>query len=86
MFWNVNYKVVQAKKSGDRTNWINVGMAFKREDKFSMKLDTYPIPNEKGEVWLQLYERMEGDAVQKENAEKQEQEDVYKNSYGGTAK
>ena len=78
--WNVNYKVVQAKKSGDRTNWINVGMAFKREDKFSMKLDTYPIPNEKGEVWLQLYERME-DEIQKENAKEQEQKNVHKNGY-----
>ena len=84
--WNVNYKVVQARKSGDRTNWINVGAAFKRENKFSMKLDSYPIPNEKGEVWLQLYERMEGDEVQKKNAENEEQEAVYKNSYGGTAK
>ena len=83
--WNVNYKVVQAKKSGDRTNWINVGMAFKREDKFSMKLDTYPIPNEKGEVWLQLYERTE-DGLQKEDAEGQKQEAFHEKSYGGTAK
>ena len=84
--WNVNYKVVQYKKSGDRTNLIKVGMAFKREDKFSMKLDTYPIPNENGEVWLQLYERMEGDEIQKENEQKKEQKAVYEKSYGGTAK
>ena len=84
--WNVNYKVVQAKRSGDRTNWITVGAAFKREDKFSMKLETYPMPNEKGEVWLQLYERNETDEVQKENAEIKEQAAIYKNSYGGTAK
>jgi hypothetical protein len=84
--WNVNYKVVQAKRSGDRTNWITVGAAFKREDKFSMKLETYPMPNEKGEVWLQLYERNETDEVQKENEENKKQETVYKNSYGGTAK
>ena len=79
--WNVNYKVVQARQSGDRTNWINIGAAFKREDKFSMKMDTLPIPNEKGEVWLQLYERMEDDAVQKENAKRQEQKNVHKNSH-----
>jgi hypothetical protein len=84
--WNVNYKVVQAKKSGDRTNWITVGAAFKREDKFSMKLETYPMPNEKGEVWLQLYERNETDEVQKENEEKQKQKAIHENSYGGTAK
>ena len=83
--WNVNYRVVQAKKSGDRTNWINVGAAFKREDKFSMKLDTYPIPNENGEVWLQLYERTE-DGISKENEEKQVKETIHEKSYGGTAK
>ena len=81
MEYNVNYKVVQAKKAGDRTNWINVGAAFKRENKFSMKLDTYPIPNENGEVWLQLYERMENDEIQKKNVEAQEQENVHENSY-----
>ena len=84
--WNVNYKVVQAKKSGDRTNWITVGAAFKREDKFSMKLETYPMPNEKGEVWLQLYERIESDEVQKENVQGQKQEAIHQKSYGGTAK
>ena len=84
--WNVNYKVVQAKKSGDRTNWIHVGMAFKRENKFSMKLETYPMPNEKGEVWLQLYERIEDDEVQKENEQTQEQKTVHQKSYGGTSK
>jgi len=83
--WNINYKVVQAKKSGDRTNWIHVGAAFKREHKFSMKLETYPMPNENGEVWLQLYERTENDEVQKENEQKQIKEDVHKKSYGGSA-
>ena len=84
--WDINYNVVQAKKSGDRTNWINVGMAFKREDKFSLKLNTYPIPNADGEVWLQLYERMEGNEVSEKNVEDQKQKNVYKKSYGGTAK
>lgn len=83
--WNVNYKVVQAKKSGDRTNWIHVGAAFKRENKFSMKLETYPMPNENGEVWLQLYERNEADEVQKENEQEQVKKDVHKKSYGGSA-
>ena len=82
----MNYKVVQPKKSGDRTNWITVGYAFKREDKFSMKLETLPMPNREGEVWLQLYERNESDEVQKENEQEQKQETIYKKSYGGTAK
>ena len=84
--WNVNYKVVQAKKSGDRTNWIHVGAAFKRETSFSMKLETYPMPNEKGEVWLQLYERNENDEIQKEDGKREKQEAIHEKSYGGTAK
>jgi hypothetical protein len=60
-------------------------MAFKREDKFSMKLETYPMPNEKGEVWLQLYERSESDEIQKENEQEQKQENVHEKSYGGSA-
>lgn len=83
--WNVNYKVVQAKRSGDRTIWIHVGAAFKRENKFSMKLDTYPMPNENGEVWLQLYERNETDEIQKENEQEEIKKDVHKKSYGGSA-
>ena len=43
------------------------------------------MPNEKGEVWLQLYERNETDEIQKENVERQEQENVHKKSYGGSA-
>jgi hypothetical protein len=50
-----------------------------------MKLETYPMPNENGEVWLQLYERTENDEVQKENEQKQIKEDVHKKSYGGSA-
>ena len=84
--WNVNYRVVSPRKYSGGTKWVNVGAAFKREDNFSMVLDTYPIPNEKGEVWLYLYERMENDEVQKENEQEKEQKTVYKKSYGGTAK
>ena len=77
--WNTNYKVVQARNSGDRTNWINVGVAFKRENKFSLKLDTLPLPNQQGEVWLQLYERME-DEVSEKNVQEEKQEAFHKNS------
>lgn len=56
---NVDYKVVQAKATNEgKSIWLNVGAAFKRDEKFSLKLDVIPIPNEKGEVWLQLYERI----------------------------
>lgn len=64
----VDYKVVQGKSTGNgKSIWLNVGAAFKRGDKFSLKLDVMPLPNEKGEVWLQLYERMIGDEIQKKH-------------------
>ena len=84
--YDVNYRVVQAKTSGDRTNWISVGAAFKRENKFSMKLDTLPIPNGNGEVWLQLYERMDNDEISEKNEKIEKQKAFHEKSYGGTAK
>jgi hypothetical protein len=61
-------------------------MAFKRENGFSMKLETYPMPNKDGEVWLQLYEKESNNAIQEENEKQEEQKSLYENSYGGTAK
>jgi hypothetical protein len=56
---NVDYKVVQPKTTPEgKSIWLNVGAAFKRDERFSLKLDVIPIPNDKGEVWLQLYERI----------------------------
>jgi hypothetical protein len=49
-------------------------------------MDVMPIPNEDGQIWLQLYERMEDDEIQKKNGKDQKQKAVYEKSYGGTAK
>ena len=53
--------VVQAKNSTDKegnekTQWIKVGKLFtKMGVPSSMKLDCYPIPDDKGEVWLKIF-------------------------------
>ena len=77
----VNYNVSQGKKSGDGTRWHKVGQARKHDTGFWLRLDVMPIANSEGEVWLQLYERMQEDEVQKEDGEAQEQKNVHKNGY-----
>lgn len=56
----ITYNVVQPRQSkDDKTHWFKLGFAIKDGHKFSLKLDALPLPNEKGDVWLQLYERMD---------------------------
>lgn len=62
------YKVVQPRKTNnDKTHWMEIGVAIKDPTKFALKLYTLPLPNEKGEVWLQLYERMSDDEISQKN-------------------
>lgn len=58
------YDVVQAKEipGQEKPKWINVGIAFQDEGKMPrIKLDALPIPNEKGEIWLNLFEQKSRD-------------------------
>ena len=52
------YNVSQAKELPDgKTKWIRVGIEFEKDSKPPrIKLDTLPIPNKDGEVWLSLFE------------------------------
>lgn len=51
------------KKDGeDKNRYLTIGTLFQRLDdnenptnKMVMKLDTYPLPNENGEVWVNIY-------------------------------
>jgi len=64
--------LVQAKKYFDKegmekTQWIKVGKMFtKMGVPSSVKLDCYPIPDEKGEVWVKIFPK-DYKAVDKEN-------------------
>lgn len=64
-----NYKLMQARTNyNDKTYWIQIGYGSQKGERISIKLDTLPLPNKTGEVWLQLYERTSDDGVQEENA------------------
>lgn len=63
----VKYRLVQAKNNNGKSHWLQVGIAQKQGDKFWVKLDVLPIPNENGEIWLNLYERTD-DYVPQKNA------------------
>jgi hypothetical protein len=82
----IDYNLVQGKNAGEKSRWHKIGEARKHDNGFWVRMDVMPIPNEEGQIWLQLYERMQSDEVQEENAKGQKQEALYKKSYGGTAK
>ncbi|NBQ51779.1 MAG: hypothetical protein EBU35_14315 [Marivivens sp.] len=53
------YNLVQAKDipGRDKPIWLRHGSAFKNEDgNMRIKLESLPIPNADGEIWLNLFE------------------------------
>lgn len=53
------YNVSQAKEIEGREKpiWIKHGRAFEKEGKIRIKLDSLPIPDKNGEIWLNLFEQ-----------------------------
>jgi hypothetical protein len=51
------FSVVQAKEvpGRDKPVWLRHGIAFEGEKGISIKLESLPLPNKDGEVWLKLY-------------------------------
>lgn len=81
----IDYNLVQGKNSGEKSKWHKIGEARKHDRGFWVRMDVMPIPNEEGQIWLQLYERKD-DEISEKNVQGQKQENVYKNSHGGKAK
>ena len=53
------FNVVQAKSvpGRDKAVWIRHGIPFENDQgKVRVKLESIPIPDEKGEIWLSLFE------------------------------
>ena len=53
------YSVVQGRKrkdQPDKTYWQRHGVAFSSSKGISVKLESLPLPNSDGEVWLSLFE------------------------------
>lgn len=58
----VKFRVVQTigsyedKEGNTKNSYQEVGVVFENEKgHVSMKMNAYPLPNEKGEVWLNLF-------------------------------
>jgi len=52
------YDLCSPRKDRDgKTRWQKVGVMFpaKQGDGFSLKFDSYPLPDEKGEVWVSAF-------------------------------
>ncbi len=52
------FSVVQAKEvqGRDKPVWLRHGIAFAGDKGISIKLESLPLPNPDGEVWLRLFE------------------------------
>jgi|TARA_R110000772_G_scaffold266366_1_gene388777 hypothetical protein len=53
------FSVVQAKEvqGRDKPVWLRHGIAFEKDGKgISIKLESLPLPNKDGEIWLRLFE------------------------------
>lgn len=52
------FSVVQAKEvpGRDKPIWMKHGVAFEGPKGLSIKLESLPLPNKDGEVWLKLFE------------------------------
>ena len=52
------FSVVQAKEvpGRDKPVWLRHGIAFEGDKGISIKLESLPLPNKDGEVWLKLFE------------------------------
>jgi len=62
------FNVSQAKEipGRDKPIWLKHGVAFQSEDgKVRIKLESLPLPNAEGEVWLNLFED-DGQGVQQQ--------------------
>jgi hypothetical protein len=63
----IKYNISQPKtnyKTGDGY-WVKLGIAEKGPKNFWIKLESLPIPNKDGEIWLNLFERIENEVSQK---------------------
>jgi hypothetical protein len=53
------YDIVSGRPGKDgKTSWVRIGVMFPAREGsgFSIKLDALPLPNDKGEVWLNCWE------------------------------
>ncbi len=53
------YRVVQGQKrrnDPEKKDWVRLGIAFSDSNGMRVKLNALPLPDENGEIWLNLFE------------------------------
>ena len=53
------YRVVQGQKrrnDPEKKDWVRLGIAFSDSNGMRVKLNALPLPDENGEIWLNLIE------------------------------
>ena len=79
------YNVTQAKTIPGREKavWIRHGIAFENDQgKVRVKLESIPIPDEKGEIWLSLFED-NGERGQQGSQQSQPAKKAQDDDFGG---
>ena len=76
----IPYDVVQGTKyqkdGEEKTRWQKMGVAFEKEGKnLRLKLNSLPIADKNGEVWLNLFEKKPKDAVVEPSSGRNEYEE-----------
>lgn len=63
------YDVVSSRPGKDKNYSHKIGTMFVNDEgRMSIKLDSSPLPNEKGEVWLNVYETKPRDDAPRQGA------------------
>ena len=50
-----NVVTPRKNKNTDKTYWHKIGIAFNNSNGMSIKLESLPLPDDNGEVWLNLF-------------------------------
>ena len=50
-----NVVVPRKNKNTNKTYWHRIGIAFQKDKGMSVKLESLPLPDENGEVWINLF-------------------------------
>ena len=51
------------KDGQEKTRWMKIGVMIERQNgKMALKLDALPLPNDKGEIWIEMFEPRQSDA------------------------
>jgi hypothetical protein len=64
------FDLIVARPGKEKTYWLKIGSMFpaRKGDGFAIKLDALPIPNEKGEIWINAAVPQERDAEPRQQA------------------